>query len=76
MQFTLRQARTHAGLTQADVASSLGIDRGTYLRMEKDPQRATIRQINAISALTGIPVRDIFLGCNSTKEENGEQERG
>lgn len=72
MQFTLRQARTHAGLTQADVASSLGIDRGTYLRMEKDPQRATIRQINAISALTGIPVRDIFLGCNSTKVDNGE----
>lgn len=60
MQFTLRQARTHAGLTQADVANSLGIDRGTYLRMEKDPQRATIRQINAISALTGIPVSDIF----------------
>ena len=72
LQFTLRQARTHAGLTQADVASSLGIDRGTYLRMEKDPQRATIRQINAISALTGIPVSDIFLGCNSTKVDNGE----
>lgn len=67
LQFTLRQARTHAGLTQADVANCLGIDRGTYIRMEKDPQRATIRQINQISGLTGIPVRDIFLGCNSTK---------
>ena len=72
MQFTLRQARTHAGLTQADVANSLGIDRGTYLRMEKDPQRATIRQINAISVLTGIPVSDIILGCNSTKVDNDE----
>ena len=72
MQFTLRQARTHAGLTQAEVANSLGIDRGTYLRMEKDPQRATIRQINAISILTGIPVSDIFLGSNSTKVDNGE----
>ena len=76
MQFTLRQARTHAGLTQADIANSLGIDRGTYLRMEKDPQRATIRQINAISALTGIPVCNIFLGCNSTKVDSGDQERG
>ena len=76
MQFTLRQARTHAGLTQAEVANSLGIDRGTYLRMEKDPQRATIRQINIISALTGIPVSDIFLGCNSTKVDSGDQERG
>ena len=72
LQFTLKQARTHAGLTQADIASSLGIDRGTYLRMEKDPQRATIRQINLRSALTGIPVCDIFLGCNSTKVENGD----
>lgn len=72
MQFTLRQARTHAGLTQADVAHFLGIDRGTYLRLEKDPQRATIRQINAISDLTGIPVSDIFLGCNSTKVDNRE----
>ena len=66
MQFTLRQARTHAGLTQEDVANSLGIDRGTYLRMEKDPQRATVRQINVISELTGIPVEAIFLGCNPT----------
>ena len=76
MQFTLRQARTHAGLTQADVANSLGIDRGTYLRIEKDPQRATIKQINAISVLTGIPVSDIFLGCNSTNVDKTEIGRG
>lgn len=76
MQFTLRQARVHAGLTQAEVASSLGIDRGTYFRMEKDPQRATIRQINLISALTGIPVSDIFLGCNSTKVDSSGLEAG
>lgn len=74
LQYTLRQARTYAGLTQADMANSLGIDRGTYIRMEKDPQRATIRQINTISVLTGIPVSDIFLGCNSTKVENDNGE--
>lgn len=74
MQFTLRQARTHAGMTQADMASALGIDRGTYLRMEKDPQKATIRQINIVSEITGIPVNDIFLGCNSTNVESGEAE--
>ena len=72
MQFTLRQARAHAGLTQEAVANSLGIDRGTYLKMEKDPQRATVRQINIISELTGIPIEAIFLGCNSTNVENGE----
>ena len=75
MQFTLRQARAHAGLTQADMARSLGVDRGTYLRIEKDPQRATIKQINAISILTGIPVQDIFLGCVSTKVESEDIEK-
>lgn len=74
MQFTLRQARTHAGMTQADMANALGIDRGTYLRMEKDPQKATVRQLNVISEITGIPVNDIFLGCNSTNVENREGE--
>ena len=66
MQFTIRQARSHAGLTQSDVAKKLGIDRGTYMKIEKEPPRATIRQINMISEITGIPVEDIFLGCNST----------
>lgn len=74
MQFTLRQARTHAGMTQADMANALGIDRGTYLRMEKDPQKATVRQLNVVSEITGIPVNDIFLGCNSTNVENGQEE--
>ena len=66
MRFSIRQARAHAGLTQGQIAESLGIDRGTYIKIEKDPLRATVRQINMISALTGIPVSDIFLGCNST----------
>lgn len=66
MQFTIRQARSHAGLTQSDVAKKLGIDRGTYMKIEKEPPRATIRQINMISEITGIPVENIFLGCNST----------
>ena len=66
MQFTIRQARSHAGLTQSDVAKKLGIDRGTYMKIEKEPPRATVRQINMISEITGIPVEDIFLGCNST----------
>ena len=71
MQFTIRQARSHAGLTQSDVAKKLGIDRGTYIKIEKEPPRATIRQINMISEITGIPVEDIFLGCNSTIVDKG-----
>lgn len=61
MQFTIKQARLHAGLTQECVAKHLGIDRGTYIRIEKDPEKATVKQINMISEITGIPLSNIFL---------------
>ncbi len=69
MQFTIRQARTHAGFTQAEMAKALEIDRGTYRRLEKDVSRATVRQLWRISSVTGIPIQDIFLPCDSTKVE-------
>lgn len=69
MQFTLRQARTHAGYTQANMANLLGIDRCTYAKIEKDPSRATVKQINSISKITGIDLANIFLLEDSTKVE-------
>lgn len=70
MQFTLKQARTHAGLTQAEIAKKLGIDRSTYIKIEKDVSRATVGQINLIAHITGIPMADIFLSENSTLVDN------
>lgn len=70
MQFTLRQARTYAGLSQAEMARNLNIDRSTYIKLEKDPSEATVKQLNAISGITGIPITEIFLGCNSTNVES------
>ena len=66
MQFTLRQARTHAGMTQAEMAKTLDIDRSTYIKIEKDVSRATVGQVQKISRVTGIPVSDIFLSSDST----------
>ena len=60
MVFTIKQARTHAGLTQADMAKQLNIDRSTYIKLEKDVSRATVGQINLISKITGIPICNIF----------------
>lgn len=60
LRFTLRQARTHAGLTQAEMAEELGIDRTTYIKIEKDQSRATVRQLYCISRVTGIPVTWFF----------------
>jgi len=62
LKFTIKQARVHAGFTQADMAKTLGIDRGTYIKIEKEQSRATVGQINKISQVTGIPMIDIFLG--------------
>lgn len=69
MLFTIRQARVHAGLTQEEVAKALNIDRTTYRKIEKDPDRATLNQIREIAAVTGIPAEKIFLAENSTKVE-------
>lgn len=69
MRFTIRQARTHAGLTQAQTARMLGIDRGTYIKIEKDISRATVRQIIDISRITKIPLKDFFLENYSTLVE-------
>lgn len=69
MNFTVRQARKYAGMTQVQMAKILGIDRTTYIRIEKDVTRATVGQINRISEVTGIPIKEIFLTENSTKVE-------
>lgn len=69
MRFTIRQARTHAGYTQAEMAKRLDIDRSTYIKIEKDVSRATVGQVQKISMITGIPVTDIFLAADSTLVE-------
>jgi len=70
LRFTLRQARTHAGMTQAEMAGALHIDRSTYIKIEKDVSRATVGQIHQIARVTGIPVADIFLTADSTLVES------
>lgn len=61
MQFTIKQARTHRGITQAEMADMLGIDRSTYIKIEKDVSRATVGQVNRIAAITEIPVENLIL---------------
>lgn len=70
MQFTIKQARKYAGLTQEQMGKSIGIHRQTYMKIEKDPAVATIGQIKRISDITGIPIGDFILTENSTKVEN------
>lgn len=57
----------YKGLTQLEMSQRLGINRSTYSKIERNPNLATVDQINAISEITGVPVLQIFLSCKSTK---------
>lgn len=60
IMFTVEQARKHAGFSQKEMADKMGIHRQTYMRIEKNPEQATIKQGKMISDITGIGFDQIF----------------
>lgn len=66
MRFTIKQARTHAGLTQEQAAAAIGVCRHRYMKIEKNQENATVSELNKLSHVTGIPLRDFILVTNST----------
>lgn len=70
MQFTIKQARQYAGLSQAQVAEAIGVCRHRYMKIEKDPNSATVSELNKVSKATGIPMRDFLLFSDSTNVES------
>lgn len=70
MQFTIKQARQYAGLTQAQVAESIGVCRHRYMKIEKDPNEATVAELNKLAKTTGIPMRDLILLSESTNVDS------
>ena len=76
MQFTIKQARNYAGLTQEQTAKAMGICRHRYMKIEKDQNDATVAELNNLSRITGIPIRDFILVVDSTNVDNpGEENR-
>lgn len=75
MQFTIKQARSYAGLTQEQAAKALGVCRHRYMKIEKNQGSATVAELNGISRITGIPIRDFILAPNSTNVDNSVTER-
>ena len=69
MTFTIKQARKYAGLSQKEMADRLKIHKSTYFRIEKNPNQATVAQVNEISRITGVPFSDLFLPTDSPKGE-------
>ena len=59
--FTIEQARKYAGMTQKEMAKSIGMSTSTYIRIEQNVSNARVGVINRISKCTGIPVSDFIL---------------
>lgn len=70
MQFTLKQARKYANLTQEQAATALGVCRHRYMKIEKNQNEATVAELNALSRITGIPLGAFILVQDSTKVES------
>ena len=52
----LKVLRKKAGLTQADVASKLGIDRSTYTKYETGQSEPSFEMVQRLSALFGVSI--------------------
>lgn len=70
MQFTIKQARKYANLTQEQTANALGVCRHRYMKIEKDQNEATVAELNALARVTGIPLGSFILVQDSTKVES------
>ena len=66
LMYTIKQARHLADKTQAEMAALLGISRDTYRKIETFPEQATVAQARNISAITKIPLDQLFFAANST----------
>lgn len=63
---TLRQARKASEVSQKSMAAALGISKNTYLKIERQPDLATIAQAKKISKILNISYAELFFGTVST----------
>lgn len=63
---TLRQARKASEVSQKTMAAALGVSKNTYLKIERQPETATIAQAKKISEILNVSYDEIFFGTNST----------
>lgn len=71
MPYTVKQARVLRDFTQAEMAEKMGISRGTYQKIEDNPESATVKQAKQIADITQISINDIFFPIYLLKVDNG-----
>jgi putative transcriptional regulator len=60
MKQTLRELRTEAGLTQADLAEKLGVSRQAVIAIETDKHSPSLDLAYKIAGVFDLPVEAIF----------------
>ena len=60
MELTLKAARVNSGLTQAEVANHLGINKGTLVNYEKYRTIPDIGMAKKMASLYGVSVNDLI----------------
>jgi len=73
MRLTLKQARLIRGFTQEQMAEALGVHVHTYMKIEQNPEKATVEQVKVMSKKLNMSYDDIFFGQDSslTREDLG-----
>ena len=67
MNYSVKQSRYIAGMTQMQMAEKMGVSRDTYRKIEANPDSATIAQGKKIAKITGIAFESIFLSSTLQK---------
>ncbi|ESQ80619.1 helix-turn-helix transcriptional regulator [Asticcacaulis sp. YBE204] len=60
MKTTLKELRSAAGLTQADLAAKLGVSRQAVIAVESDKHDPSLDLAYRIAGVFDLPVEDIF----------------
>ena len=54
--------------SQQEIADKLGITRQTYIKLEKNENEPTVKQLNSLANIYGIPVEEFFYGVQNIEK--------
>lgn len=69
----LRTARKAAKLTQAQLARLAGIDRSTYVHIERGDRNPSFKAAAGIAPAPGRSIEDLLLPCDVLMQHNDDQ---
>lgn len=73
MRTALIETRKKAGLTQAQVAKLVGIDRSFYVYIERGKRTPSLRVAIRIAQVLGRSIEEIFLPLDATLRHENEK---